>query len=263
MLDYNQTRKFLKSYLPSYFITGIRSLLPLYMKLQHKLSRIQVNEKSKIYDMLIESWEDYRYDLYPKDRRMSILRERDVAGMSTENIQFFLNEIVGKFAKNGTYLEIGTFQGGSLLSAALFNSSTRCIGVDNFSEFNSDKKNEPILKENLKKFDNPKNIEFFNMDYKEALNVLFSKEPDLKIDVYYYDGPHTYEHQIGGLEAILPYLSEKCVILVDDINWISVDRANEDFVRRHHGFKYAFKIRTKMDRAEDWWNGFSVITKGL
>ncbi|MCX5704221.1 MAG: class I SAM-dependent methyltransferase [Candidatus Omnitrophica bacterium] len=101
------------------------------------------------------------------------------------------------------------------------------------------------------------------MDYKESFKHLFSKEPNLRIDVYYYDGQHKYEDQTEGLKLAMPYLSEKCVILVDDINWESVEKANTQFLRKNPDFKSVFKIKTTVNRLTDWWNGFQVITRGI
>jgi protein O-GlcNAc transferase len=216
-----------------------------------------------VYKILEDGWEDYRNDLYPKDKRMAVLREKNVQGMGSENTRFLINEIVKRFAKNGIYLEVGTLCGNSLLSAALFNGSTRCIGIDNFSQYDTDGRNKRSLRDNLGKFSDPKNIEFYDQDYREAVSGIFSKEPALKINVYYYDGEHSYESQVEGLSIVLPYLADKCIILVDDINMGSVDRANKYFLRKNPDFKTAFKVRTKDNSSEDWWNGFEVITRGF
>lgn len=224
---------------------------------------LRIDKRSEIKRILLECWDDYGFDFHPKDRRMAVITEKNISGCNTENIRFLINEIVRRFAKNGVYLEIGTFAGSSLLSAALCNPSTRCIGVDNFSQYDPNTNNEIILKENLEKFGTPKNIEYYNMDYREACKLLFSREKDLKIDVYYYDGPHSYEDQLEGLQLALPYLSQKCVILIDDINWKWVGDANAEFLRNNREFKSVFRIRSKAHLALDWWCGFQVITRGI
>ncbi|MFA5335508.1 MAG: class I SAM-dependent methyltransferase [Candidatus Omnitrophota bacterium] len=249
-------------YLKNMFKLYISSSLILFIrKIRYKLARVHVDKKSEIYDILSQSWHDYKKDLHPKDRRMDILEQKNVKGMSTDNISFFINEIVHHLCKNGVYLEVGTFQGRSLLSAALFNPSTRCIAIDNFSQFDKERKNEAILSDNLKKFMYPKNIEFYNQDYKQAIRDIFFKEPNLKIDVYYYDGVHTFEDQFEGLSIVLPYLQEKCTILVDDINWEFVSNANKVFIKKNPEFRSVFKIYTKANGSNDWWNGFEVITR--
>ena len=242
-------------------ITKILHLLKIFLKQQlFELTRIHVDRGSKIKKILEEGWEHYRIDIYPKDRRMNILEKEKVEGMGTENIRFLINEIVKRFAKNGTYLEVGILKGCSLLSAALFNPSCRCIGIDNFSLVED---SENILIANLKNLGNPKNIEYYNMDYKEAINYLFSKKPELKINVYYYDGPHSFEDHLQGLRMILPHLAENCVILVDDVNWTHIRKADKIFIKENPSFKSVFKIKTKANPSRDWWDGFQVITRGI
>ena len=152
-----QIKNLLRQYTPHVIVMIWHSLYFHY-------TRFHVNKKSEITKILEENWKDYKIDLYPKDRRLSILEKKKVYGGSTENIRFLINEIVRRFAKNGVYLEVGIWHGCSLLSASLFNSSTRCIGIDNFSELNPEDKNESILRENFKKFGDPENIEFYKKD---------------------------------------------------------------------------------------------------
>lgn len=216
-----------------------------------------------VKELLKENWIDYKKDLHPKDRRIDILSEKEVGGMSTENVRFLFNEIVKQYAQNGTYLEVGMFQGCSLLSAALFNPHTRCIGIDNFSQFDEGSRNQEILKENLLKFDNPKNIEWYNEDYKKAIKYIFTKEPNLKVNVYFYDGEHSYENQIKGLRIMLPHLADKCIIIVDDLNWEQIEKANSDFIKENPDFESIIKIKTKGNSSEDWWNGIEVIGRGI
>lgn len=216
-----------------------------------------------VMEILKKCWEDFEKDLYPKDRRMQILEKENIGGMNTENIRFLFNEIVKKYAKNGVYLEVGVFKGSSLLSSALFNPATRCIGIDNFSQFNPEGKNQRTLIENISKLDYPKWIEIHNGDYRQVIKDLFSKEPDLKVNVYFYDGEHSYENQLNGLKIILPYLAPKCIIIIDDFNWEQVERANKDFIRENPDFKSIFQIRTESIHSKNWWNGIEILARGF
>ena len=83
-------------------------------------------------------------------------------------------------------------------------------------------------KKNFKKFNNPANIELYNGDFRIIVPNLFLKEPNLKVDIYYYDGGHSYENQWKGLDIIQPYLADKCIIFVDDTNWDVVKRVSAD-----------------------------------
>lgn len=225
-----------------------------------------------VKNILKKEWNNYKTDFHPKNRRMKVLKDKKIDGMSSENIRYLINEVVKRSVKNGTYLEVGTYRGCSLLSACLFNRSTRCIGIDDFSEFDGtkviknglciDKKdNKKILKKNLQKFRNPKNIEFYEEDYEKAIKKIFSKEPKLKIDCYFYDGEHSYENQLNGLQIVLPHLKKKCIIFIDDVNFKEVEKATQDFMKMYPEFKSAFKIKTYGNYSDDWWNGFQILIR--
>lgn len=250
----------IKRYLPYWAVRYYRSLRQgLYLE----LGRARVCGSSEISNILKENWRNYKYDPYPIDRRMRVLNDKQIAGMCSENIGFMINEIVKRFAKGGAYLEVGSYMGYSLSSAALYNPSTRCVGIDNFSTHDPKNENEKILKENLKKLGLLENVEFHNRDYMQAFELIRGKEPDLKIAVYYYDGDHLYEEQIKGLSLALPFLSERCVIIVDDLNYDSVEDANRDFISKNPDFKSVFKIKTKGLTTLAWWNGLEIITRGI
>jgi len=236
----------------------------LIFTLEKSYYTLWLNKKNVlIREILEKNWANYGTDLHPRDRRMNILAEKGVDGMSTENVRFLFNEIVRQSARNGAYLEVGMYRGCSLLSAALFNPSTRCIGIDNFSEFGKEGENEGLLNENLRKFRNPKNTEYYDVDYREGIKKIFSNEPNLKINIFFYDAQHSYENQTEGLRMMLPHLAENCIIIVDDFNWKQVERANADFIKENPAFKSIFKIKTESNCSKDWWNGIEVIARGV
>jgi hypothetical protein len=253
-------KSFLKAFLPDAVLRGYRCLTGCPRRIFNAFTRVYVDKRSGIYPILATEWGNIRRDLHPVDRRMDVLREHGVAGMATENISYLINELVKRFARNGVYCEVGVFQGYSLVSAALFNPSTRCIGIDNFSEFNTENGNCAILRRNLDRFE-LKNAQIHNDDYRAALRRLFLRERDLRINVYYYDGRHDYHSQVAGLEAVVPFLAPRCVILVDDINLPAVEKANAVFIKTHRDFRTAFRIKTRVNGSRDWWNGFEVITR--
>lgn len=225
--------------------------------------------------ILEEGWGEFKIDSYPKDRRMIVLEEKEIKGQSSENIRFLINELVRRFAKNGVYLEVGTFLGCSLLSAALFNPTTRCIGIDKLNQFwlvgpisktpNKDN-NRIFLKENFEKFDLD-NVEYYEDDYREIFKYLFEKEPNLKIDIYFYDGEHSEEGTLEGYERVLPHLSEKCIILTDDTNWGRPSRANDAWCREHSDFRSIVRIPGTPSKSKGkfriWWNGFEIMVRGF
>ena len=212
--------------------------------------------ETKFMNDLKKNWNNYdlRY-LNPIDRRMTALKE--VEGMNTENVRFLINYLVKNYAKNGTYLEVGSFRGASLCSAAYKNHSTKCIGIDNFSVWDKDGTNMSILNENIKPY---ANIKFFESDYVD----FFKKKLKLEtVDVYFYDGDHKLGAQYEGLLNILPFLKKKCIIIVDDTNWERVSLANKSFLEMHTDFELLLDIKTPGNGHASWWNGIQVMGRNI
>jgi len=207
-------------------------------------------------------FESFPGSSHPINRRMQPIVD-SIVGMGTENISFMINELVRCFAVKGSYVEVGCLRGRSLISAAFQNDSTKCIGIDNFSEYDHNNENETALLQNIKN-SGQKNIKFFNGDYREILSEIL----DFKsVDVYFYDGPHRYQDQLDGLEIMLPYFKDKCVIIVDDVCWSNVARANDDFCLKHADFKQFVRVAphdgTFPHGQCPWWNGFEIIYRDV
>ena len=63
-------------------------------------------------------------------------------------LQLFTKQLVNT---NNIYLEIGVFQGLTLLSNAFYNKDVDCMGIDNFSLFNEDGNNKKTVEERINK----------------------------------------------------------------------------------------------------------------
>jgi cephalosporin hydroxylase len=188
-----------------------------------------------MFDDILDNWKDVEKDPHPLNRRMKCLRDNGVRGMSTENIRFLIHELVAVYAKGGTYFEVGVYCGCSLLSAVLFN-DVYGLGVDNFSQFNRNTTNKDIAFKNIKAFNQEWKCEIIDANFEKDFRSVIRNLKD-SVDVYFYDGNHSYESQLNGLTCMLPYLSDKCIIIVDDTNWENVYRANSDFIGKNEDFK--------------------------
>jgi len=213
---------------------------------------------------LNKHWKNWIYDLKPLDTRMEILDKYGIKGMSSHNIRFFINEFSRQFidGSNGEkYVEVGTYHGCSLLSSALYNDHD-CIGIDNFSQFNAQGNNEQICRSNISKLNRFLNskVTLYDSNFELFFNNYEVDKSNIKI--YFYDGAHDYESQLKGLEIVLPYLCEQCIIFVDDVNLGSVRKANDHFLAKHPKFKRVLQILTKGNCSPDWWNGWEVIARG-
>ena len=173
--------------------------------------------------------------------------------------------------KDTVYVEIGVFQGLTLLSNAAANPGIDCFGIDNFSLFNEGKGNFALVQERMRKLA-VTNATIINADYEEALHYLSSHIGGRKVGVFFVDGPHDYRSQLLPLLLAKPYLADNCVIVVDDSNYAHVRQANGDFLRSEPDFALLFEAYTrahvanlapaeKAEVAAGWWNGVNVMVR--
>ncbi len=172
----------------------------------------------------------------------------------------------------GTYLEIGIFQGLSLISIAKVLETVEVYGIDNFSDFDPDGLNKKIVLERLaaNKLTNAVIIE---RDFEEALLNIKDYIGNNRIGVFFVDGPHDYRSQLVSLMYAKQYiLSETGIIVVDDCNNNHVRQANRDFLISNPEFKLFYEAYTKshpihMNESDKcaaqkgWWNGVNIIVK--
>ena len=169
------------------------------------------------------------------------------------------------------YVEIGVFQGMTLLSVA--NAVSHDVyGIDKFAFFDKDNKNQSIINERKKKI-GLTNAQLINLDYEDALEDLKKYIGDKKVGLFFVDGPHDYRSQLVCLLFIKPYLADDAIIIVDDSNYRHVRQANRDFLYSHPEFKLIFEAYTechpqnmtesqvKEEARKGWWNGINVMVR--
>ncbi len=168
-------------------------------------------------------------------------------GFSGEKLVGLMQRLPGLFAhdENACYLEVGVFQGLTLLSIAAANPNFKCYGIDNFAFFDPDGQNKGIIEKRIAKL-NLSNAFLIEKDYEDALESLSIELGQTKIGVYFIDGPHDYRSQLMCLELALPYLTDHAVIVIDDSNYKHVRQANRDFLKIHPSYKLIFEAYTHM-----------------
>ncbi|MDN3517823.1 class I SAM-dependent methyltransferase [Aquisalimonas lutea] len=171
----------------------------------------------------------------------------------------------------GAYLEVGVFQGLTLVSVAAAAPAVPVYGIDNFAQFDPDGENEALVQRRAA--DNAaENARVINADYEDALEVLTDHIGQRRVGVYFVDGPHDYRSQLMCLELIRPYLSERAIIVVDDSNYRHVRQANRDFLAVNPEYKLFYEAYTRChpknaDASElekmrrGWWNGVNMLVR--
>ncbi len=195
-----------------------------------------------------------------------------LTGFSGEKLMHCLQSFTGLLCgADMAYVEIGVYQGLTLLSNAAVNPGVPCFGIDNFAFFNEGRQNLSVVQERMRKLD-LSNAEILNMDYEAALLSLDRHIGQRRIGVLFVDGPHDYRSQLVPLLLAKRYLADDCAIFVDDANYAHVRQATTDFLRSHDEFALLFEAYTSghlanlRDEAKEqaikgWWNGVNVIVR--
>ncbi|RAU23573.1 hypothetical protein CU669_00245 [Paramagnetospirillum kuznetsovii] len=195
-----------------------------------------------------------------------------LGGLSGRSTVGALQRLVGLIDKSSDtlcYLEIGVFQGLSLLSVAIEHPDFPCFGIDNFSILDPNGENLGIVEDRTRRL-NAANAHLINRDYEAALEDLRSYIGERKVAVFFVDGAHDYRSQLMALLLIRPYLAERAVIIVDDANYFDVRQSTRDFLIAHPEFKMVFESYSpahpaNLDRAilekyeASWLNGVNVL----
>jgi predicted O-methyltransferase YrrM len=179
--------------------------------------------------------------------------------LSTYPIGALLNYAAASMPADAAYVNVGVWHGFTLLAGMSGNEDRRCIGIDNFSEDIVPEYGD-VRASFLERFEpmrGPRH-EFHEIDYREY----FSELHQGPIGVYLYDGEHSYENQLLGLEAAERFFASGCVVLVDDAFAQGAREATATFVeRKPHDYEVIFDRPTASKGHPTFWNGITVFQK--
>jgi predicted O-methyltransferase YrrM len=187
----------------------------------------------------------------------------DVQGMTSVKKQKLLNVAFRNIPSEECYLEIGTFQGKSLVSAMLDNPPKKVFACDNFSEFTESNSYKRLMN-NLSKYGFKEQVVFYNDDFKKTLN---KKNINIPVGLYFFDGPHDKDNQYQGIKLGEPLLADQALVLVDD--WrlaedsgsFAKEGTMQAIQESSHSWEllYDLPARYNGDRGL-WWNGLAVFS---
>jgi predicted O-methyltransferase YrrM len=205
--------------------------------------------------------------------REGLLEEpRGLTGLSGDKLVGLLQRLHRYQCERGAgaYLEVGVFQGLSLVSVAVAHATGRAFGIDNFRQYDAEGKNQALVARRAADNGVADRVVLLNDDFEDALADLGARTSGVPVATYFVDGPHDYRSQLLCLTLGLPWLAPGAVIVVDDSNYRHVRLANRDFLTLHPDFKLLFEAYTPThpDHATDgqlasaragWWNGVNVL----
>lgn len=174
--------------------------------------------------------------------------------MSTLALGAIINRGVSQMEDHQAFVNVGVWNGFTLISGMVNNRNKKCIGIDNFSEFGGPRE------EFSKRFSLYKSEfhSFYDMDYVDYFNQLHKE----LIGFYIYDGAHDYDNQLKGLKMAEPFFTKNCIILVDDTNWEQPRQATLDFISNSiNDYKILLDVTTSYNGHPTFWNGVMVFQK--
>jgi hypothetical protein len=182
-----------------------------------------------------------------------------VEGMSGNKTRHLYNNICN--LNNANYLEIGTWKGSSFISAMYNNTNTKGYCVDNWVEFGGPK-NE--FYNNINKFLSTKSNKII-ID-KNCWEITKDDIVDT-IDIFLYDGHHSYESQKKAITYYHNFFSKYVIIMVDDwtCDWVDVkkgtlDGINEMKMKIHFSYEIPL-VNTSQHHCggDTFWNGCGIF----
>lgn len=172
------------------------------------------------------------------------------------NKRFFNN--LGKYFDN--YFEVGIHKGSTFV-AALSHNLTNGIGLDNWSQFDEGGLSKKMAYNSCKKWLRPEQYRLIEADYYKLDELYKSGELKLSnVDLYFFDGEHSYESQKWGITHFVPKLKKGCLVIIDDASWEDVRLGTYDGIKEA-GLEIEYE-RFLWDEKQEglFWNGLFLFT---
>jgi hypothetical protein len=149
-----------------------------------------------------------------KLHKSGVLSLNDLNGMSRAEVRIFLNELI---KEDTNYLEIGLYKGSTFVSALYKNKFKSAVGIDSFKNFEGEK-GDDILQNFLKSCARFK-IGNFTLIRNDSFSLTDENKKNINdINVYFYDGGHSYVDHYLALKDFYKHLSDVFIFIVDD--WV-------------------------------------------
>jgi len=194
----------------------------------------------------------------------------DIVGMASAKKLHLLNRAVSFLPSSAPecYLEVGTYQGKSLVAAMLGNPGRHGVACDNFSLFDDPTKpqNKATLQRHLARYGLSEQVRFFDCDFRELLASWLERGLP-PVGVYFYDGAHDELSQYLGIRLAEGVLAEEAIVVVDDWRLAEDSQSFAEAGTRRalaespHQWKVEHVLPARYNGDIDqWWNGLAVLS---
>ena len=185
----------------------------------------------------------------------------EIEGLSDPKVCNLLNRLVAAMPADQQYLEIGTFKGLTLCSAAYGNRGKHCIACDKFRFWNKYTgwgfQARAAFYANVERYKaNSATVEFHDMRSLTMFRKGLVKGP---IGVYFYDGDHRYAATRDNILAAAPLLASSSILLVDDWSDPIIQESTRDAIKQA-GLRIEWERWLGQGAKErNFWNGLGVF----
>lgn len=180
-------------------------------------------------------------------------------GFSGNKTRHLYNNICNIPTKTN-YLEVGTYKGSTFISALYNNHQTNGIAVDNWSEFDSSR---DICNNIIKSFIPTNQYQLIEYD---SFSLNNNHIPLDSIDIYLYDGEHSYESHVKAITYFEKFLSPISIVMIDDFredgSWKRViDGTIDGFKASKLEILHSRKLTSQQEIAgkQNYWNGCGIF----
>lgn len=203
------------------------------------------------YPFLALGWLRRRFDPCPS-----------VAGMTSIRVQALLGLAASCLGDGECYLEVGSYQGKTLISALVRAPKVKGFACDDFSQFQGDSPHARLM-DNLRRCGVADRVEFLEGDFHGTLE---SAKLGVPIGLYLYDGAHDEESQYLGIRLAEPLLADFALVFVDDWRWAPDSRsyARQGSLRAIQSSPNRWRLLYELPARYNgdhtlWWNGLAVF----
>ncbi len=171
---------------------------------------------------------------------------RLTGGLGSPKVWHLLNNLG---AQSKVYLEIGSFMGASLMATLEGNDHLTAYTCDDF-------RLKPTIRNHF--FQNTKHyvFKFFEQDC-----FTIDRSQILPVDLYFFDGEHTYEAQYKALTYFIDCMDDECTFIVDDWTMKPVQEGTWDAINDLGLIVKECTIvgEGKIKDRDGWWSGLGIF----
>lgn len=176
----------------------------------------------------------------------------DLPGYSGRKGRHFLNNLAAAFSP---YVEVGCFQGSTLICAAYKNDGP-VIGIDNFTD---------ETKPGVYMVDTRRALLLAMLDHSHLSrpSLIDASCWDVKlagVSCCFFDGAHSEQDHVDSVVRLYDWFRSEFVLVVDDFNRKNVRIGTEKGIEQCK-LRVLFRTHLGAEAVDDsigWWNGFGV-----